>query len=168
MTGTVSDILNGLVEKLKVKFAADILNAEQMFDFPVITIKKEKVLEIVKDLQKEGYNFLTDLTGTHYPGNSGNELGIIYHFHDMPNNRRLRLKAFTSINDPAIDSLTSIYPGANWMERETYDFYGIIFKGHPNLKRILNMDEMNYFPMRKEYPMEDAKRDDKDNAMFGR
>ena len=57
---------------------------------------------------------------------------------------------------------------ANWMERETYDFYGVNFVGHPNLKRILNVDEMDYFPMRKEYPLEDQTRSDKDDEMFGR
>ncbi len=54
------------------------------------------------------------------------------------------------------------------MERETYDFFGIIFKGHPNLKRILNVDEMNIYPLRKEYPLEDQTRDDKSDKMFGR
>jgi len=86
----------------------------------------------------------------------------------MPKNRRVRLKLFTSIGETHVPSLTGLFPGANWMERETFDFYGVLFTGHPNLKRILNMDEMNYFPMRKEYPLEDAKRDDKDNTMFGR
>jgi NADH-quinone oxidoreductase subunit C len=116
----------------------------------------------------EGFNFLTDLTGIHYPNNKGNELGVVYHFHDMPRNIRLRLKIYTSLNEAHVPTLTGLFPGANWMERETFDFYGIIFTGHPNLKRILNMDEMNYFPMRKEYPLEDAKRDDKDDTMFGR
>ena len=60
------------------------------------------------------------------------------------------------------------FHAANWMERETYDFYGVNFVGHPNLKRILNVDEMDYFPMRKEFPLEDQTRIDKDDEMFGR
>ena len=84
------------------------------------------------------------------------------------NNFRIRLKAYVPIENPEIDSLVDIYAGANWMERETYDFYGIIFKGHPNLTRILNEDSMDYFPMRKEYRLEDETREDKDDTFFGR
>ena len=164
----VVELLTEIHEKLKAKFASDILGAEQHYDFPVITVKKEKIVEIVKSLQQDGFNFLTFLTGIHYPNNKGAELGVIYQLHDMPKNRRVRLKLFTSIGETHVPSLTGLFPGANWMERETFDFYGVLFTGHPNLKRILNMDEMNYFPMRKEYPLEDAKRDDKDNTMFGR
>ena len=69
---------------------------------------------------------------------------------------------------PKVPTVTSVYAAANWMERETYDFYGIIFEGHPNLKRILNVDEMTIFPMRKEYPLEDNTRKDKNDEMFGR
>jgi NADH-quinone oxidoreductase subunit C len=86
----------------------------------------------------------------------------------MENNMRLRLKCFVPINKPEISSVTSLYSSANWMERETYDYYGFIFTGHPNLKRILNVDEMDYFPLRKEYPLEDATRTDKDDKYFGR
>lgn len=161
-------LLAELTDKLKTTFGDDIVGSELQYDMPVITVKKEKIIEVIKALHADGFNFLTDLTGIHYPDNKGKELGAIYHLHDMPKNRRVRLKTFASIADPSIPTLTGVFPGANWMERETYDFFGINFKGHPNLKRILNMDEMNYFPMRKEYPLEDARRDDKDNTMFGR
>ena len=69
---------------------------------------------------------------------------------------------------PEIASATSLYAGANWMERETYDFYGVRFQGHPNLKRILNVDHMEIFPMLKQYPLEDSSREDKDDRFFGR
>ena len=64
--------------------------------------------------------------------------------------------------------MTDLFAGANWMERETYDFFGIEFVGHPDLRRILNEDSMDYFPMRKEYALEDATREDKDDRYFGR
>jgi NADH-quinone oxidoreductase subunit C len=80
----------------------------------------------------------------------------------------VRVKTFFDINKPEIPTATDIWAGANWMERETYDFYGVKFKGHPNLKRILNVDEMDIFPLRKEYPLEDQTRDDKSDKMFGR
>src|SRR5574343_21256 len=68
---------------------------------------------------------------------------------------RIRVKTFFDINKPEIPTATDLWLGANWMERETYDFFGVRFKGHPNLKRILNVDEMDIFPLRKEFPMED-------------
>jgi NADH-quinone oxidoreductase subunit C len=80
----------------------------------------------------------------------------------------LRLKAFIPISEPTIASITDIYVGANWQERETFDFYGVNFVGHPNLVRILNEDSMDYFPLRKEYHLEDATREDKDDRFFGR
>jgi NADH-quinone oxidoreductase subunit C len=86
----------------------------------------------------------------------------------LTNNFSLRLKVFLPAENPSIKSIVDIYNGANWMERETYDFFGINFEGHPDLRRILNMDSMDYFPMRKEHVLEDATREDKDDRFFGR
>lgn len=114
------------------------------------------------------FQFLTDLTAVHYPDRKGEELCVVYHFHNLIANKRLRLKAYVPVEAPEVPSLTPLFAGANWMERETFDFFGVRFIGHPNLTRILNVDEMDYFPMRKEYPMEDPTRIDKDDEMFGR
>jgi NADH-quinone oxidoreductase subunit C len=92
----------------------------------------------------------------------------VYHLHNLTENVRLRLKIYTSIQAPQVFTATRLFSSANWMERETYDFYGVNFTGHPNLKRVLNVDEMDYFPLRKEYPLEDQTRIDKDDEMFGR
>ncbi len=115
-----------------------------------------------------GFQFLTDLTAVHYPERKGEELCIVTHLHNLVDNIRLRIKSYVSIDQPNITSLVPLFPGANWMERETYDFFGVQFEGHPDLRRILNADEMDYHPMRKEYPMEDPTRLDKDDEMFGR
>lgn len=132
-------------------------------------IPADKNLEIVSYLHKElGFQFLTDITAVHYPEAQGRELCVVTHLHNLVENTRLRLKAYVPVAQPDIHSLTSVFSGANWMERETYDFFGINFVGHPDLRRILNVDEMDYFPMRKEYQMEDPTRLDKDDAMFGR
>jgi NADH-quinone oxidoreductase subunit C len=88
--------------------------------------------------------------------------------HSWENNTRVRIKVFVPITDPKVPTLTTLFAAANWQERETFDFYGIEYIGHPNLKRILNMEDMDYFPMRKEYPLEDATREDKIDALFGR
>ena len=81
---------------------------------------------------------------------------------------RVRIKTFMADKDLNVPTATDLWLGANWMEREAFDFYGFRFTGHPDLRRILNMDEMNYHPLRKEYALEDAGRDDKEDKYFGR
>lgn len=126
------------------------------------------VLQFLRDDAQLGFNFLTDLTGVHYPDRKGEELCVVYHLHNMVERIRLRLKVFVPVEKPDVFTVTEIYSAANWMERESYDFFGINFVGHPDLRRILNVDEMDYFPMRKEYRLEDPTRTDKDDEMFGR
>ncbi|CAM4347396.1 NADH-quinone oxidoreductase subunit C [Cytophagaceae bacterium 50C-KIRBA] len=114
------------------------------------------------------FQFLTDLGGIHFPEAKGQELGVIYHLHSLENNVRLWIKIYVPIEKPEVPTVTGLFATANWMEREAFDFYGIIFEGHPNLIRILNVEDMDYHPMRKEYPLEDATRHDKIDELFGR
>jgi NADH-quinone oxidoreductase subunit C len=93
---------------------------------------------------------------------------MVYQLHNLVTNQRIRLKIFLSADNPTTPTLTTVFSAANWMEREAYDFFGVISTRHPNLKRILNVDDMLIFPMRKEYPLEDQTREDKDDLMFGR
>ena len=158
-----------VVYKLSEHFTSSIELHELSADMLNVTVKKEvihDVLLFLRDDRELQYNFLTTLCGMHYP--ESNQLGVVYHLHSFIKNHRIRIKTTTDLDDPKIPTITSIWPSANWMERETYDFYGIIFEGHPNLKRILNMDEMTDFPLRKEFPLEDQTREDKDDRMFGR
>ena len=127
-----------------------------------------KVLQFLFDDQELRFRFLTDLQAVHYPDQQNRELAVVYHLHNLVDNVRIRFKIFVPVAKPDVFSATARYSAANWMERETYDFYGVNFIGHPNLKRILNVDEMDYFPMRKEFPLEDQGRVDKDDDMFGR
>jgi NADH-quinone oxidoreductase subunit C len=161
-----------ITEKLTTTFGSDILLIEEPYKMLTITVNKEKIVDIVRYLKEDAelqFIFLTDLTGVHYPDDpTGEKLGAIYHLHNLVDNVRIRIRALFPKEFPTIDSLTVLYSGANWMERETYDFFGIIFKNHPNLKRILNVDDMDYFPMRKEYALEDPTREDKEDKFFGR
>jgi NADH-quinone oxidoreductase subunit C len=157
--------------KLTEKFGEVLTNWEEQFGLLSFTAPKElnlKVLNFLYDDETLGFRFLTDLTGVHYPDRKGEELAVVYHLHNLVSNVRVRMKVFTSIEQPDVYTATGLFSGANWMERETYDFYGVNFLGHPNLKRVLNVDEMDYFPMRKEFPLEDQTRIDKDDEMFGR
>ena len=125
-----------------------------------------KVMQYLFD--ELGFTFLTDLCGVNYPDNEDGELVVVYHLHNFVESIRLRYSIAVPISKPDVFTATKIFESANWMERETYDFFGINFVGHPHLKRILNVQEMDYFPMRKEFPLEDQTRIDKDDEMFGR
>jgi NADH-quinone oxidoreductase subunit C len=158
-----------VVAKLDKQFGSSIELADTTSDMLCVSVKKEYIQEILLFLQNDNelqFNFLTTLCGMHYPEKE--QLGVVYHLHSFINNHRIRIKTTTQISNPVVPTATTIWPAANWMERETYDFFGIQFEGHPFLKRILNVDEMTDFPMRKEFPLEDQTRDDKDDSMFGR
>ena len=157
-----------IAEKLVAAFGEELKAFEEPFGLLTFSTGRENIINVLKFLNENGFSFLTDITGIHLPDNTGGEFGVIYHVHNLPKNIRIRIKVFISKDDIHIPTATVLYEAANWMERETFDFYGIIFDGHPNLKRILNMDDMDYFPMRKEYALEDATREDKIDALFGR
>lgn len=160
---------NLVISKLNNQFNGAVLHHELLSDMLSITVAKENIQDILlflRDNQELQYNFLTTLCGMHYPETE--QLGVVYHIHSFANNHRIRIKLTTELAKPHVPTVTSIWPAANWLERETYDFFGIIFDGHPNLKRILNVDEMTDFPLRKDFPLEDQTREDKDDSMFGR
>lgn len=162
---------DSIQEQLAAQFGADNLQWESSFGMQTVIAPKElnlKILQFLYDNEALGFRFLTDICAVHYPDKTGAELAIVYHLHNLQENVRLRLKVFTSIATPDVYTATSIFPGANWMERETFDFFGVNFVGHPDLRRILNVEEMDYFPLRKEFPLEDQSRIDKDDEMFGR
>lgn len=157
-------------EALSAKFT-NLSEWEAPHDFLTFRADAEegmKVLQYLYDNDTLAFRFLTDITAVHFPDRTGEELCVVYHLHNLEANTRLRMKLYVPEGKPDVYSATSLFSGANWMERETYDFFGINFIGHPNLSRILNVDEMDYFPMRKQYPMEDPTRVDKDDEMFGR
>lgn len=158
-----------VINALKERYEGEILHIETPYDFLTITLKSEKIVEIIGFLYHNPdtkFQYLTSIGGVHYP--DLNKIALVYQLHNLVDNQRLRLKIFLSADNPVTETLTSVFAGANWMERETYDFYGVNFKGHPDLRRILNVDEMIIFPMRKEYPLEDQTREDKNDSMFGR
>jgi len=166
------EISNAIVlESIRQAFPEVVLQAAEPYGLLTLEVPREKVNDMIlflRDHEEFQLNFLTDLCGIHYPNNKGKELGVIIHLNSMVHRYRLRLKAFFSIEDPHFPTTTGLYGCTNWMERETFDFYGIIFDGHPNLVRILNVDDMDYHPLRKEYPLEDAYRTDKVDRFFGR
>ena len=167
MALTNQDIQN----KLQEKFGDLVSNFEESYgllSFEATAANNLKVLQFLYDEPSLQFQFLTDLCGVNFPDDAGREISVVYHLHNLTENVRLRFKIFVPVAAPVVFTACNLFSSANWMERETYDFYGVNFVGHPNLKRILNVDEMDYFPLRKEYPLEDQTRIDKDDEMFGR
>lgn len=156
---------------LKEKFGDDLVMGFRDFDFEVFEIKPNSLLRVIEYLKNDPsmqFGFLTTACGLHYPDQPGKELGMMYQLHNLEKNHRIRLKTFVPLNHPVLDSLSHIFSAANWMEREAFDFFGIRFTGHPDLRRILNMEDIDFFPMRKEFPLEDPTREDKNDTFFGR
>ncbi len=163
---------NELIKQRLVETFGDALNDFQE-PYGMLTFEAPKdlnlpVLQFLYENPQLSFQFLTDLTAVHYPAYKGRELAVVYHLHNLVENFRIRFKVFAPIEKPDVFSATKIFEAANWLEREAYDFYGVNFVGHPNLIRIQNVEEMDYFPLRKEYPLEDQTRLDKDDEMFGR
>jgi NADH-quinone oxidoreductase subunit C len=158
-------------QKLTEKFGDQLTDWQEPYGMLTFTAPKDlniKVMQFLFDDAELRFQFLTDLQAVHYPERKGAELAVVYHLHNLVDNVRIRFKIFTDIAKPDVFTATALYSAANVMERETYDFYGVNFIGHPNLIRILNVEEMDYFPMRKEFPLEEQTRIDKDDEMFGR
>lgn len=159
-----------VLSRLQERFDEVVKNPTEPYGLLTLETDKEHIIEVLEFLKKDEelqFIYLTDITAVHYPEL---ELGIVvvYHLHSFVNNIRVRIKVYIDGQLPKIPSATILWKSANWMERETYDFFGVDFLGHPDLTRILNVDEMEVFPMRKEYPLEDPNRVDKKDYFFGR
>ena len=158
-----------VVLHLKEKFGDDILSVDNPYSLLTMTVAPSRIVEVIrflydhKDLQ---FQYLTTLCGIHFL--EASQIAVMYQLHSFVSNKRLRLKIFLPAENPVTPTITHIFAAANWLERETYDFYGVHFDGHPDLRRILNVEDMIIFPMRKEYPLEDQSREDKRDDMFGR
>ncbi len=159
-----------ITDKLSAKFGDQISAISEpygLLTFETSVTVISDVLTFLKTDDQLKFNYLTDITAVHYP-EKNEALGVIYHLHSLTNNVRVRIKVFITTANPNIPTATTLWEGANWMERETFDFFGINFTGHPNLVRILNVDDMTVFPMRREYQLEDPNRIDKKDYFFGR
>jgi NADH-quinone oxidoreductase subunit C len=164
-----STVQEKIVNILKEKFEGDILSVETPYNFLTINLRTDNIIEIIRYLYNHPeakFQYLTTLCGIHFP--EVKQIAIMYQLHSLTNNWRLRLKIYLPEENPVVPTLTTVFAGANWMERETYDFFGVKFTGHPDLRRILNVEDMIIHPLLKQYPLEDQTREDKKDFMFGR
>lgn len=145
-----------LVKKLKAKFDGAVLQAVEFIGQISIRIKPDSVVEVCDFLKRDAetpFNYLSDLTCVHYPMVPETPLEIVYNLYSILRNERVRLKV--AIADGAsVDSVTDVWPSANWMEREVYDLFGVTFRNHPDLRRILLPPDWEGHPLRKDYPLE--------------
>ena len=158
-------------QRLTDKFGELVYNFKEPYGMLTFETAKDnnlKVLAFLNDTPELGFTYLNDLTAIHYPDNKGRELAVVYMLQNIRLGLRIRFKVFTDIQKPEVYTATSVFETANWLEREAYDFFGVHFVGHPNLIRIMNVEEMDYFPLRKEYRLEEQTRTDIDDDMFGR
>ncbi len=156
-----------VVDSLSKAFGDGVVSHERVADMLVIIVRKAAMHDVLKHCKEQlDFNFLTTLCGVHHDDREA--LGLVIHLHSMRSGHRIRIKTETPIKDAVFPTLTDLWPAANWMEREAWDFYGIRFDGHPDLRRILNMEDFPAFPLRKDYPLEDPTREDKDDSYFGR
>lgn len=159
-----------LFSRLQERFGDLISNETEPYGLLTVETQKANIIEVLEYLKKDEdlqFIYLTDITAVHYPEQELS-IAVVYHLHSFVHNVRVRIKVYIDGQNPIIPSATLLWKGADWMERETYDFLGVRFQGHPNLQRILNVDDMDVFPMRKEYPLEDPNRVDKKDYFFGR
>jgi NADH-quinone oxidoreductase subunit C/D len=151
-TSSQSHYAEGLSQQIKTSLpqaGVEYVKNERYADEDVIVVKHDSVLDVAKELKKS-FPYLLDVCGVDYPGRE-KRFDVVYHFVNPDTNQRLRMKARVNESDD-VPSLTPVFKAANWFEREAFDLYGIKFKGHPNLRRILCHEDFIGHPLRKDYP----------------
>lgn len=144
-----------LVRKLKEKFGEAVTDASEFLGQLSIRIHPSRIVEVCEALKTDAetpFNYLSDLTCVHYPDKKEAPFEVVYQLYSISKNERVRLKA--AVNGEGIDSVTSVWPAADWLEREVYDLFGVVFRNHPDLRRILLPPDWEGHPLRKDYPLE--------------
>lgn len=144
-----------LVKKLKKKFGEAVIEASEFLGQLSIRINGTRIVEVCESLRDDAetpFNYLSDLTCVHYPDNKAAPFEVVYQLYSISKNERVRLKVDT--NGQGVESVTGVWPSADWLEREVYDLFGVVFHNHPDLRRILLPPDWEGHPLRKDYPLE--------------
>jgi NADH-quinone oxidoreductase subunit C len=153
---TVADALTGALQADGLGFADAIERVVVDRGELTFHVRRERLPEVAAKLRDDPalrFELCSGVSGVHYPEDTGRELHAVYHLLSITHNRRLRLEVSTPDADRHLPSLTGVYPTCNWHERETWDFFGMIFDGHPALTRIEMPDDWRGHPQRKDYPL---------------
>ena len=144
-----------VLERLKSRFAESILEANEFRGELTIVVPKERIVVMCRFLKEDPqlqFDLLADVCGIDMY-TATKRFGVIYNLYSLKNKNRIRLKVFIEEDDLKVPTLTGVYGTANWHERETFDMFGIIFDGHPDLRRVYMPDEFEHYPLRKDFPL---------------
>jgi len=142
-----------LIEKIKARFGGEILDAQAARDEETFTIDREGAYDFFRALRDEpdfDFNFLTDVTAVDWPERKP-RFEVVYQLNSLNLAHRIRVKIRVDGADPWVHSVVGVWGDADWLERECFDMFGIVFKGHPDLRRILMYDSFQGHPLRKDY-----------------
>jgi len=145
-----------IAEKIKEIFPEEVLDVREFRGQVSVTLRKNRIRDIARYLHDDPdlyFDYLIDVCGVDYLGKKEKRFEVVYHLYSIKHRRMIRLKAEVGEEDLTIDSVTSVWIGANWHERETFDLFGITFSGHPDLRRILMPEDWEGHPLRKDYPL---------------
>jgi NADH-quinone oxidoreductase subunit C len=145
-----------IADKLKERFPEEVLDVKEFRGQVSVTVRKGRILDICRFLHDDPdlyLDYLVDLCGADYLGKKENRFEVVYHLYSIRHRHALRLKAEVPENDARIDSVMPVWVGVNWHERECYDMLGIVFAGHPDLRRVLLPEDWEGYPLRKDYPL---------------
>ena len=143
--------LEALAERASSGLDGNIIGSAMAFGELTLTVRRDAILSVITWLRDDGFISIIDICGVDYPERA-ERFDVVYHLLDPHRNIRVRVKLSTDDVEP-VPSLTSIFPGADWFEREAYDLYGILFDGHPDLRRILTDYGFDGHPLRKDFPL---------------
>lgn len=147
------------VDKLKAKFGEAVLATSEFRGETTVVVRKEDIVAICAFLKGElGFNFLTDLCGVDYLGQTPRFM-VTYQLYNIDTHTRLRIKTPVEENDARVDTVSGVWATANWLERECWDLMGITFNNHPDLRRILMPADWEGHPLRKDYPVQGPDRE---------
>ena len=145
---------SALIQSIRTKVSKGILGVHSHFGDDTIIVNSESIVDIMKVLKEQfQFDMLADMTAVDYLGLQEPRFEVVYHLNSIERNVRLRIKAPVKEGED-VETLTSLWPIANWLEREVWDMFGIRFKNHPDLRRILMYDEFEGHPLRKDYPID--------------
>lgn len=145
-----------IAETIRDRYPAEVKEIKEFRGQVSVIAKKDRIKEIMKylhDAPELYFDYLEDLCGVDYLGRKEPRFEVVYHIYSIRHRHIIRIKAEVPEDDCAIDSVTDIWAGANWHERECYDLFGIAFNGHPDPRRILLPEDWEGYPLRKDYPL---------------
>jgi NADH-quinone oxidoreductase subunit C len=145
-----------IAEKIKQEFPDQVIEVAEFRDQVSVIIKRDRIFNVCKYLHDDAllsFDHLKDLCGVDYLNKKEVRFEVVYTLYSIRHHHMIRLRAEVPEKDPTIQSVTPIWAGANWHERECFDMFGITFKGHPDMRRILMPEDWEGHPLRKDYPL---------------